>query len=71
MSLKKTQSKGLPSPAGGTRQRVVKLSGTDQPGILHGITNYFAQNNINVDDMLTYPGTLCYVVFLWRLALVG
>jgi len=56
VSLTKTQPTAVPRPAAaGTRQRVVKLAGTDQPGILHAITAYFAKNNINVDDMITYP----------------
>jgi glycine cleavage system transcriptional repressor len=57
VGLKKTQpaSSSSPKSAVGVRQRVVKLSGTDQPGILNGITEYFAKNNITVDDMITYP----------------
>ena len=57
VSLKRTQSTTPPSSKHiGARQRVVKLSGTDQPGILNGITEYFAKHDINVDDMITYPG---------------
>lgn len=57
VSLKKTQNPASATKSQhSTRQRVVKLSGTDQPGILNAITEYFAKNNINVDDMHTYPG---------------
>eukprot|EP01098_Paradermamoeba_levis_P006958 TRINITY_DN2887_c0_g1_i1.p1 TRINITY_DN2887_c0_g1~~TRINITY_DN2887_c0_g1_i1.p1 ORF type:complete len:141 (-),score=49.06 TRINITY_DN2887_c0_g1_i1:89-511(-) len=49
-----TIHKTVPTPTKGfQKQRVLKLSGSDHPGILNALCEYFARDGINIDDMTT------------------